>query len=211
MTNATQEKARDKSTLTGFSFGLEADERRNGDILLQSIPGARLRGAIDASKPTITHPMQNMGDWEPTIPPDQSSGLGALPKIPGQQIFVNPDKLTYRIFDPLRDNEELCNRIVSAMKVRGQSVSSDRINGLKEVSGKLHVDSMKTLCRELRWLLEAGDMKTILGTGDLPSMKEIDAMKGDYLLNPGATTKWLQPRYEKEVDSWTEQLARTGS
>lgn len=210
MATGTKEPPVDKSTLSGYRFGIEADERRNGDILLQSIPGARLRGAIDASKPIIAHPKQNMVDFQPTIPPDQSSGLGMLGKIPGQQIFVNPEKLTYKIVDPLCNNEEICNRIASAMKTSGINVVGDKIYGVKELKGTLDVDRMKTLCRELRWLVESGDAREIPGKGELPSLEEIDKLKGDYLLNPGERTKSMQPRYEKDLEDWVQRLARGG-
>jgi len=35
-------------------------------------------------------------------------------------------------------------------------------------------------------------------------------MKGDYLLNPGQRTANTQPRYEKELDNWVQNMARSG-
>ena len=142
---ATAEKPLSKATLSGFEFAVEADTKRNGDILLQSIPGQRLRGAIDASKPTIASPKQNMEEFEPTIPADQAAGLGALPKLPGMQIFVNPANRTYKIVDPLYGDEALCNRLASALRTKGQLSKSDKIVGVKPQEGTLDVDRMKTL------------------------------------------------------------------
>ena len=209
MATDTKERPLEKSTLSGWTFAVEADTRRNGDILLQSIPGQRLRGAIDASKPIIAHPKQNERDFEPTIPIDQTMRLGSFPKVPGQQIFVNPAKRTYKIFDPLRDNEELCNRLVAALKTK-QMVTGGKINGVKTITGKIDVDQMKTLCRELRWLVESGDAKIVPGAGDLPSFDDIDKMNGNYLLNPGARIQNSQPRYEKDYEGWVQRLSQGG-
>lgn len=210
MANATQEKPLSKASLSGFEFAVEADEKRNGDILLQSIPGQRLRGALDSSKPIIASPTQNVGEFEPTIPADQAAGLGALPKVPGMQIFVNPAELTYRIFDPLHNNETLCGRLVSALKAKNMAVPGGKINGVKPLEGKLDVDRMKTLCRELRQIVEAGDGKVVPGSGELPTYAEIDSLKGNYLLNPGSRTPSMQPQYEKDFDGWRQRLAQGG-
>ena len=209
MATDTKERPVEKSSLSEFTFAVEADTRRNGDILLQSIPGQRLRGALDASKPIIAHPKQNEQDFEPTVPPDQMSRLGSLGKVPGQQIFVNQAKKTYRIFDPLRDNEELCGRLAAVLKTK-QMISGGKINGVKELKGSIDVDQMKTLCRELRWLVESGDAKVVPGAGDLPSFEDIDKMNGNYLLNPGARIQNSQPRYEKEYESWVQRLSQGG-
>jgi len=202
----TKEKPLDKSVLSSFDFTIEADTRRNGDILLKSIPGQRLRGAIRADKTTIASTKQNVDDFQPMVPADQVRGLSQLPNLPGQRLSVNTKDGTYRVFDPLRDDTALCERLVSGLKQRGHSVQ--RINGVKPLEGTLDVHSMKTLCREIRCLVESGDAKVI--QGDLPSQEDIDKMKGRYLLNAGALTDTTQPRYEDEYEEWKQNLSKVG-
>ena len=202
-----EEKKSVSSTAT-IGFVVEIDTKRNGDVVLQSIAGVRMRGAIDGSKPIIADPRQNYDDFEKTIPIDQSTGLGVLPKIPGQTIEVNPAKMTYVIVDPLKDNEELCDRISTALKTKGQIVPGGKIVGVKERSGKLDIDHMKTLCRELLWLVEDNDAK--VRKGKMPSLDDIEVMKGDFLLNPGSRTQNMQPRLERDFDDWIQNLARSG-
>lgn len=207
MASATKEAPLTKSAVSGFDFAVEADERRNGDVVLQAIPGVRLRGAIDATKPIIADPKQNMREFEAMVPPEQSTGLGMLPKIPGQIIYVNPQKCSYRIVDPLRDNEALCDRIANGLRRRGENIT--KIVGVKTLEGTIDKDQMKTLCRELRWLVDSGDARNV-GAGEVPSMEEIDKLPGDYLLNPGSRTPNMQPRLEKQYAAWIERLSQGG-
>ncbi len=87
-------------------FVVEADVPNNGDLLLQSILGCRLRSAIDPSR-TVT----DTATGREMIPKDPSRHLGMLPSVPGMRLHVNPAKLTYTITDPLHDDEEKCEAI----------------------------------------------------------------------------------------------------
>lgn len=203
MANATEEKPITRNSTT---FTVEIDTKRNGDILLQSIEGCRLRGALDPSKVTIASTQQKTGHFEPTIPLDQTSNLGQLPKVPGQRITVNTKELSYEISDPLRTDENMKNRLLAALKSRGHGTV--KIDGVPTRSGTLTVDRMKTLCRELMWLINDGDAKSV--DDNFPTEKDIDALKGDYLLNPGQRTPNMQPQYEKEFPDWIQRLARSG-
>jgi len=207
MTTATAERERIKTdSVSVGSFAVEIDHPRNCDILLQSIPGCRLRSMISGTKPAMIR--NKAGKEEARIPQDQSIGMGSLPPIPGMQIGVKPDELSYRIYDPLSDDEDLCERIKKAIDDRGVFRCATKLHGAETLVSTLDKHRMKCLCRELRWLLDENQVKVIKGTA--PTMAEIDAMPGKYLLNPGSRIPSTQPRFECDWDDWYDKLSRSG-
>lgn len=186
--------------LVGASaFTIEADHHNNSDLLLQSIPGCRLRTAILSSRTTID---PKTGDQR------TSRGLGDLPQIPGMRLAVNPEKLSYEITDPLYTDEDACERIRVAINRINPDRITGRLRGVEPKKGSLDVHRMKTLCRELLWLINAGDAKVIRGAA--PNMDDVDALPGKYLLNPGSQVPNTQPRYEEDMEKWVERLAAGG-
>lgn len=198
----------DKGVFDEWDFVVEANTRRNGDILIKNIPNLRLRGALDPSKTIVASPKQNAEDFEPIIPADQSRGLSTIPRTPGQRLYVNIKEKRYKVVDPLRDDESLRDRLASALRQKGLSVQ--KIAGVREQRGELSVDSMKSLCREIRDLLEDGHVKEVDGK-EVPSRDKIDKLPGEYLLNPGSRFRNSQPRYEKDFEEWEQQLSRVGA
>jgi len=184
-------------------FGVEIDTPRNADVMLQSIPGCRLRGRIDASKPVIISKIGERG-----IPANQLKSSGVLPKIPGQQIHVNPDKLIYTIIDPLCDDENLCEQIRKGLENLGTLDFGSKLQGVPSVSGELDVHRMKTLCRELLWMLDTNYAKMV--KGPKPDMEDIEELPGNFLLNPGSRIHNGQPQYEKDFPNWLDRLSRSG-
>jgi len=184
-------------------FGIEADHPRNGDLLLQSIPNCRLRSAIKASRTTIV----NKQSEDHVIPKDQARHLGALPPIPGMELHVNPTNLSYVIVDPLYENKKLCDRIQSAMQADERSIGR-KLRGLPPQEGTLDVHRMKTLCREIFYLLDANEVK--LKKGIKPSTESIDRLPGHYLLNPGSQVPNNQPLFEKDLPGYVENMQKTG-
>ena len=67
---------------------------------------------------------------------------------------------------------------------------------------------MKSLCREIVWLLNDNSVKVI--KGQTPTIKDVDALPGKYLLNPGARTNTTQPLYEEDYPAWLERLTMSG-
>jgi hypothetical protein len=67
---------------------------------------------------------------------------------------------------------------------------------------------MKTLCREIVWLLNEGSVRVVKGA--TPEMDDIDELPGKYLLNPGLRTQTTQPTFEEDYDGWVNQLTRAG-
>lgn len=187
-----------KKEVTIPAFGIVADHRRNSDLLLQAIPNCRLRSIIKSSRTVID---TKTGDE--VVPQDQARHLGSLPEIPGMQIHVNPKECTYKVYDPLVDNADLCDNIRKRIK-NAVGHAPDKIQGVKTQEGKLDRDRMKTLCRELRWIVDSGDARVVKGV--LPDLDDIDRMGGRYLLNPGSVVQNTQPRYEDEWDAWIQQL-----
>lgn len=203
MATVVEERQKVQNAVSVLPFGVEADHPRNSDLLLQCIPGARLRSAIDGTKHTID---SKTGDIR--IPLDQSRHLGSFPRVPGMQIHVNPGALTYVILDPLHDNVEMCDRIRKYLKENSSVSVSERLNGVSPQSGVLDTHRMKSLVRELVWLVDSGEAKRVKGT--IPEMKDIDELPGYFLLNPGSRVGTTQPIYEKDWESWVAALSHSG-
>ncbi len=184
-------------------FGIANEHPRNQDIKLQCVPGCRLRGPVNAGAVTVD---PRTGDEK--IPRDQAIHLGNLPPIPGMEIHVNPDKLSYRVIDPLHDNEDLCARIKKGINAMGKFQTGGKIEGVPPQTGKLDVHRMKTLCRELLYLVDSGEVKIVKGAK--PELEDIKGMLGKFLLNPGCTIPNGQPKFEEDYDEWCSSLSRSG-
>jgi hypothetical protein len=198
---AEREKLAGQSILAPFT--IEVDHPRNCDLLLQSIPGCRLRSTIRGDR-YIT----DAKNGEKRIPADQARHLGQLPTIPGMQLTVNPEEMTYKIVDPLSTDKDFCKKLQKSLgHTQGFKIDGE-LRGVPDKKGKLDVHRMKNLCREVIWLLEAGDVKVIKGSE--PTMDRVDALPGKFLLNPGAQVPNTQPVYEEDYDDWVAQLARAG-
>ena len=184
-------------------FAIEADHPRMSDLLIQGTPERyRLRSAVDGSKPGKN------SKGEEATPIDQVTVLGSFPKTPGVKLHVNPQDCTYKIIDPLNEDEELCERIRKWLKQNSAFNMGDKLKGAKTIEGKLDKNRMKTLCREMFNLVEAGEAKK--ATASFPDMEEIDSLDGNYLLNPGSNINNSQPVFEKDFDAWVENLSRSG-
>jgi len=197
--SVTEEK---KTEAVVAPFGIEADHHTNSDLLIQAIPGCRLRSAL-RPRPVKDRKTGNM-----MISADQAAVLGKFPPVPGMQLHVNPAKLTYTIIDPLNDDEQLCDRIRQAINASSVTRVSGKLHGVETVKGKLDVHRMKTLVRELRWLLDSEDVKEV--NGKVPEMEDIEELPGNFLLNPGARIPNSQPVFEKDWDAWVQNLTRVG-
>ena len=61
-------------------FTIEADHQRNGQMIIQCIPGCVLRSRLDSSRTVI-----DAKTGEEMVPKDQARALSELPKLPGMQ------------------------------------------------------------------------------------------------------------------------------
>lgn len=199
MATATEER----SAVTVLPFGIEADHPRNSDLLIQCIPGCRLRSAISGTKPCVD---AKTGDLR--VPRDQAAHLGSFPQTPGMQLHVDPAKLTYVIYDPLRENEDLCAKVTKYLREECGASSTTVIKGLPPLEGKLDVHRMKSLCREMVWLVNSKEAKKCKGV--VPTLQDVEEMPGHFLLNPGARVQTTQPVYEKDFPDWVERLSHSG-
>lgn len=190
-------------TLVVAPFGISADTGRNQNVLLQCIPGLRLRGAIDGTKGTID---SRTGDE--VVPVDQARHLGSFPRVPGMQLHVNPAELTYEVIDPLFEDRAMCERIERYMRNESIIRTDQKISGVPPKSGKLDPHRMKSLCKEMLSLLEAKEARIAKGTP--PLMAEIEELPGRFLLNPGSMVGNTQPVYADEFDEWVNRLSRSG-
>ncbi len=184
-------------------FGVEIGTKRNGDVLLQSIPGQRMRGKIDPRKG-----IKNLETGEEVVPVDQAIDLAGFPQTPGQQIHVDAKKGTYVIIDPLNSDEDLCERIKRHMD-RTQGFRTDnKLKGVPTLKGTLDKHRMKSLCLELLNLIDDDDAEMVKGP-DL-TMEIIENMPGRLLLQPGLRTGSVMPVYADEMDGYLNDLRKSG-
>lgn len=198
MTTATMERpAAPKSPTIVPPFGIEADDPQLCDLMLQSIPGCRLRSRIKPTTTTVKGQIRT--------PTTQGH---SPPEAPGMQLHVNPADCSYVIHDPLNDDENAKSRIKRYLQLTTGARQDAQIRGAETVKGKLDKHRMKTLCREITWLIESGQVRVVKGAA--PDPTDIDELPGDYLLNPGLQTMTTQPMFEKDFPGWLDQLTRSG-
>lgn len=204
-TDAILNDIEDSEEISVMSFTIEADHPRNCDLLIQSIPGCRLRSAISGTKPVWDKKAKR---WR--VPLDQARHLASFPSTPGMRLKVSPDNFEYEISDPLHDNAELCDHITAFLKESSgvNAGSAEKINGVPPLKGKLDKHRMKTLCRELLGIVKANEAKVV--GGKIPTIAEINDLPGKYLLNPGLRTATSQPTYEEDFEAWVDNLNRMG-
>lgn len=188
-----------KAEVFVLPFTLEADHPRMCDLRIQNIPNLELRSAIDGSKGSVDK------DGNFSIPADQAIGMAGCPKIPGMRIEVDPKELTYRAYDPLSEQPELLIKITNYLrKKRGIGVGK-KLSFVPEQKGKLDKHQMKTLCRELVFMMNAKEMTLVSGVE--PEMEDIEELPGRFIQNPGAVRyKNAQPRYEDQMEDHIERL-----
>lgn len=187
---------------TVMPFGIRINHPRNSDVLLQSVPGLRLRSTLKA-----TRTVKDAKTGQEYIPVDQAIALSTFPEVPGMEIHVHPDNLMYRPIDPLDKDEALCERIRKRLAEGGKPVAG-KIKGAKCEPGELDKHRMKTLVREMCQLVASGEAEVCKGS--LPTKAQVDGMAGEYLLNPGSRVFNSQPVYEKDWDEWVTNLTRHG-
>ncbi len=191
-----------KEMVTVSPFAIEIDEKRNRDVLLRSIPNCRLRSALSADKSAI----DKKGDE--SIPDHQMISFGRLPRTPGMQVHVNPEKLECRIIDPLHGDEELCEKLRNRLNSLRSYKVKGKLDGVPPRKEKMDKHRMKNLCREMLVLVDAGNAKIVKGVK--PDIDDIDGSSGRYLLNPTGEFSSLQPRYQDEYEEWVGKLSRLG-
>lgn len=178
-------------------FGFEVDHPRMCDILLQSIPGCRLRSKIKQVTVTI----------DGVVRTPQTAGHSP-PSVPGMQLHVNPAELSYVVFDPLNEDEDAKDRIKRYLRLTSGRRIDSNLRGAETIKGTLDVHRMKTLCREVCCLLDEGAIRIIKGAA--PDRADVDELPGKYLLNPGLRTQTTQPTYEEDYEEWVDRLTRSG-
>lgn len=179
------------------SFTVQADHPRNSDLLLKNIPNCRLRGTVKAGRTVKVR--QKDGSINERTPIDQSRHLGQLPEIPGMCLTIFPNECRVIISDPLRSSPALCKQIEQGLKT-DQRPFSGPINGVPEREETIDTHTMKTLCREVRQLIDIDHMKVTEGVA--PSREEIDKLNGEYLLNGAISGSSDSPKFEKDVQAF---------
>ncbi len=204
MSTATMEAPERRKLSSVAPWGIEADHPRNCDLLLQSLSGLKLRSAIKATKMVFTREA-----GEQVQVPASAGMVDGLPAgIPGMQLHVDPSKGAWKMVDPLRDNPELCEKIKRAIDHHTSMRTATTLKGVPPQSGKLNPDQMKTLVREMRFLVEAGEAKVVQGIA--PSQEDMDSLPGNYLTNPLNLSDWHQPKHECDMEAWTQTLNKLG-
>lgn len=194
----------DLETAVISPFTIEIDHPRNSPVMLQTITNLRIRSAFDGMKPAKD------ATGVERVPIDQALAFAGCPRMPGQRITVNPIRLTYEVTDPLHGNKEACDKFAMWLKSNGRGLASNtRLDGEPPKSGELDIHQMKTLCRELLGIVQAGWAKLVVGR--MPTEEEIASMKGRFILDPGLRIPSMRPKFEDELDSWKDGLSRAGA
>lgn len=183
-------------------FTVEATCDRNRNLLIQNIPGMILRSAISSAAP-----VKDARTGEEMVPVDQARGLGQMPATPGMLLKVDPRNLSYKVTDPLCDDERLQGRLSSFLRQKG-APSNTSVTGMPAQEGVLDIHQMKTLCRELANAEAKGDVTA--KKNKVPTVSQCDEFDGRYLLNPGSRVRNSQPRYEDEFEEWVSRLGQQG-
>jgi len=192
-----------KTVVSVLPFGIEADHPRNSDLMIQAIQ-QRLRSAIKATKEVF-----DREDGEQTTRPASARNIDGIPgNIPGMQLHVDPGECTYKVVDPLQGDEETLEKIQRAMQRNSGVRVARTLKGVKPVEGVLGPDEMKTLVREVLNLINSGEARRV--RGDEFDMDDVNDLPGDFLLNPSNVGNYHQPRYEKDLREWKENLNRVG-
>ena len=203
MSTATMEKK--KTTMYPVSpFGIEADGKNNGNVYLKSVPNCNLRSRVKQVRMIIGHERDN-DTLERMRKPVSGGMVNNLPaNIPGMQLHVSPKDCTYVIIDPLCEDQDTLDRIQAAVEAHGGIRTGRKLRGVPKRSGKISVDHMKTLIREILCVIESGDARVCKGTA--PDREDVDDLAGDYLLEPANRGNWHRPRYEKDLEEWVQSL-----
>jgi hypothetical protein len=198
MATATMEQpTKQKQATVVPAFGIEADHPQMCDLLIQSIPGCRLRSRIRPTTTTVQGQVRT----------PQTHGHSP-PEVPGMQLHVNPAELSYVILDPLNNDEDAKARIKRYLHLTTGARQDTNLRGVETRKGTLDVHRIKTLVREVIWLLKENSVRMVKGAA--PEMDDADEMPGKYLLNPGLRTQTTQPTFEEDYDGWVDQLTRAG-
>jgi len=199
-----REKMREKTEVnTVLPWTLEARHNRNCDLYIQGLEGVRLRGCVRPTKQVFTRE-----DGEQVTATAPAGLINGLPnEIPGMRLHIDPARGIYKVTDPLRDDEDMCDRIRRAM-TKSQVTVSNKIRGMPPKESRRDRDRVKTLVREMYWLVAADEARVVEGV--LPTMEAVDTMPGDYLTDPRGGNQWRQPRYERDMQAWVDGLNRVG-
>lgn len=172
------------------------------DVIIQSIPGCKLRGQVKAIK-RVFSPYKT----KPTMAP--SGVFPGLPELPGMRVSVNPGNCVVEITDPLHGDEETCAVIKALVKRHRGTRTVAKVDGVPPREIKLDKSRIKTLCRELLFMTENDMAKFVKARGEKPTMEDIEKLPGHFLLNPGSQIPNNQPRYEKDMDAYVQRLEST--
>jgi len=203
MPEATMTPEADPIYTDVLPWAIEIDHPTNSDVILQCIPGARLRTAINPHKGVMN---RRLG--YPVVPVDQAIGLAGFPQTPGMQVHLDVDRCEYKIIDPLYNNEVLLKQVQNFMANKHHMQRIGKLNGAAPITGKLDPHQIKSLCREMWHLVQAKEAKVV--QGKMPSLNDIDGLRGHYLLNPGSIVPNTQPRYEKDLPNFVLGLNSQG-
>lgn len=183
-------------------FTIEADDSSNSDLYIQVLGGLRMRSTIKQVKEIF-----DKEDGEQVTRSTSANMIDGLPRdIPGQRLRVNPAECTWECSDPLRNDQETLDKIQRAINAQTSRRTNSRLRGIPTSSGKLGVDEMKTLIRELLCFVDSGSARVVKGIK--PEPEDVNEMPGRYLLNWSNQGQFNQPRYEDELEAWKRQLNR---
>lgn len=204
---SNQSTGNDIETLNELSYTIEADHPRNGPLQFQCLLGRKLRSAFSGTKSTPRN-LKRDGHRsdDRVVPVDQMIMYGDHPALPGMRLTVYPDRCAYVISDPVEGDKKLLKQVEDWMRLKcAMSIRDGALEAEKRVEGVLDVDMFKTLCREMKRFVDDDEAKWV---GIRMTDNDINDLPGEFLQNPFDDVGSTQPRYEKEMPAFVQNLNR---
>lgn len=168
-------------------FTVEFGDSSNRMMLIAALGNQKFRGAFSIAK---LHSRPDVGGRA------IGEAMGGMPDIPGQRMEIDIRKRTVRVFDPLEGDDSLLSRI-NSVRNKAESIggaeSGRDFKCIEETEQTLDEHTLKSLIREIALLVD--NEGAVLSIGEIPAVKEIDALSGHYLYDPGDTISPNKPRF----------------
>lgn len=128
---------------------------------------------------------------------------------PGMRLQVNLETGRVREYDPLENDPETLERIC---RVLGRARGGVEVKYRPQPSKSYELDehTLKTLVKELRYMVTCDEPKAKLVEGKLPSEAEIAAMPGRILFDPGNSDPH-KFRFQDEFEKWLGKRRTAGA
>jgi len=192
-------------------FEVEVHTPRNQDIMVQCLGNMRLRGAVRSTVDVFDKQwLDDDEDQDAEDLPTRSAParlIEGISDLPGMRIMIHPGELKWKVYDPLHKKEKTFKKIKRAMKRAFGVISvGDTLGGVKPRMGVMDEHTMKSFIREILCFIISEEVRVVKGVA--PSIEDVNALPGRYLLNNSNVGNWHQPRFEDQYNTWVDDMNR---